>query len=485
MNRDGRPVISDSTLALACGAASLVARLLYGMMGLRFDLRPLDWFMQYLDPVLLRTRLAESLLYLHSQPPGFNLFLGVVLKTFPGRETAAFAAAFALVAAGLCWAVFLVQRKLGVGRQVALVLALVLAASPGLALYSSWLFYSLPVAVLLALAGLALARFDDAGRARDALAFFLLVAAVCLIHGLFHLVFLLAAVGAVLAASRGRRKVVLAAAALPVLLVAGVYAKNLAVFGRFTVSTWTGMNLWATTGAFVPAEVRQRLVSEERLSRAALVDRFESVELYPAEWQGRPPANVPALTQTRRASGYPNFNHYAYIGIGDRYLQDALAAVRWYPACLAKGLVKAWFCYFKSPSDYVLLEPNLDRLAGPNRVFDLLLAGRLPLDFGRLGLVPVRSDRGHFLGLLLLVGLPLVWLYGLASVRRAAGLTRGQRLVAGFLVASIAYVALVGNTLEAGENQRFRFATDSLSIVLLGLFVERWLAPRLRPRRQG
>lgn len=470
-------------MALACGAAALMARLGYGLMGLRFDLRPLDWFMQYLDPVLLRTRLAESLWYLHSQPPGFNLFLGLVLKTFPGQEAAAFQAAHLAMGAALCWAVFLLQRRLGVGRRVALVLTLVLAASPGLALYSSWLFYSLPVAVLLVSAGLALVRFGETGRARHALAFFLSVAAVCLVHGMFHLVFLLAAVAAVLAASRGRWRGVLAAAVLPVLLVAGVYTKNLFVFGRFTASTWAGMNLWATTGAFVPPDVRERLVREGRLSRAALVDRFESVEQYPAEWRGAPAADVPALTAPRRASGFPNFNHQAYISIGDHYLSDALTCVRYYPVGFVKGLAKAWFCYFKSPTDYVLLEPNLDRLAVPNRAFDLALAGRLPWDFGRLGFVPVRSDRGHHLGLLLLFGLPLVLAYGISLARRGSGCSAGQRLALFFVVAAVAWVALVGNTLDAGENQRFRFVTDPLSMVLLGLFFHRWLAPRLKSRR--
>ena len=36
--------------------------------------------MQYLDPLLLKSDLLKSLFYLHSQPPIFNLFLGIVLK---------------------------------------------------------------------------------------------------------------------------------------------------------------------------------------------------------------------------------------------------------------------------------------------------------------------------------------------------------------------------------------------------------------------
>jgi hypothetical protein len=77
---------------------------------------------------------------------------------------------------------------------------------------------------------------------------------------------------------------------------------------------------------------------------------------------------------------------------------------------------------------------------------------------------------------------------GRALQRRAAGglgaggraLDRPQRVVLGFLCFNIAYVALVGNLLELGENNRFRFETDPLSLCLLGLLLERSLIPRLR-----
>ncbi len=482
MNREGPVQFADHLASLACAGAALAARLGYGMLGVRFDSRPLDWFMQYIDPALLRDRLAESLWYLHSQPPGFNLFLGLVLKWSAGQEATTFNAVYALLAALLCWAVFALQRRLGAGRPVALVVTLVLATSPGLALYSNWLFHSLPVAVLLVLAALGAERFAEKGRASEALLCFAALGAVCLLHALFHLIFLLGAVAGVVWLSPGRRRAVLLGSALPVLVVAGVYAKNLAVFGRFTASTWTGMNLWATTGMYVPPPVRERLVQDGRMSEAALVDRFETVDAYPAAWQGQSPACVPVLTESRRTTGFPNFNHHAYIAIGEHYLRDAVAAVRFHPMGLVKGLAKAWFCYFKSPTDYVLLEPNRDRVAVLNCAYDMLLAGRLPFDFGRLGLVPLRSERGHFLGLLLLVGLPLVWMVGAARLRRGTGLPRSQRLVLVLILATIAWVALTGNTLEAGENQRFRFSTDPLSLVLLGLFIQRCLDRRARQR---
>ena len=46
------------------------------------DPDPLTWYWQYIEPALLKERLLESLFYLHSQPPLFNLLLGLTFKAF-------------------------------------------------------------------------------------------------------------------------------------------------------------------------------------------------------------------------------------------------------------------------------------------------------------------------------------------------------------------------------------------------------------------
>src|SRR5262245_61176470 len=98
IDRSGRP-LHDSRWPgrLALAAAFVVVELLYRHAGVRFDVTPLDEYLQYLDPVLLRTRLLESVYYLHMQPPLFNLFLGLVLKA----SAAHFAGAFQLIYLGL------------------------------------------------------------------------------------------------------------------------------------------------------------------------------------------------------------------------------------------------------------------------------------------------------------------------------------------------------------------------------------------------
>src|SRR6266542_1493548 len=70
---------ADARWLAAIAVLFAASRLLCYAAGMRFDLDPLRHFWQFLDPLLLRTRLAERLFYLHSQPSLFNLFLGLVL----------------------------------------------------------------------------------------------------------------------------------------------------------------------------------------------------------------------------------------------------------------------------------------------------------------------------------------------------------------------------------------------------------------------
>ena len=74
------------------------SRFLYGFFfGLRFNAETLNYYNQYLDPVLLRGSLFQSLWYLKEQMPGFNLFLGIVIQLFPVSYKIAFPLIFAVL----------------------------------------------------------------------------------------------------------------------------------------------------------------------------------------------------------------------------------------------------------------------------------------------------------------------------------------------------------------------------------------------------
>ena len=141
--------LSSPRLTLAMVGLFVLVQGGYRLAGVSFDATPLIHFWQFLDPELLRSRLGESLLYLHSQPPLFNLFLGLVLKLAPGAEAATFGALYLALGLALYLLTFAVMRQLGVGRPVALALSTWLMVSPSFVLYEHWLFYTLPLATLL------------------------------------------------------------------------------------------------------------------------------------------------------------------------------------------------------------------------------------------------------------------------------------------------------------------------------------------------
>ena len=127
----------------------MVSRCLYYRMGVRFDAEPLTFYWQLMDPVLLHDALWQSLFYLRTQPPGLDLFIGVIMHLFPGYETAAFQAAYLALGLILTVSLFLLLDRLHVNRGLALLITVICVVSPATELYENLLFYEYPIAVFL------------------------------------------------------------------------------------------------------------------------------------------------------------------------------------------------------------------------------------------------------------------------------------------------------------------------------------------------
>ena len=463
--------------------AFVVSRVGYAAAGIRFDASPLNGFWQFLDPVLLRHDLLRSCFYLHSQPPFFNLFVGAMLQTFPGSESQALQSAYLLGSFLLCASVLLLQMRLGVSRPVAFVVALLFTVSPSCVLYENLLFYTLPTALVLALSAVLLHEVMRRTSTWSIVCFLGCVLTLAMTRCVFHLLYVIVVVGGLAAVCRRGRKRIIVAALLPVLLLVGLSAKNLVLFGGFESSTWVGMNLWSTTGRNLSADVRERLVADGRLSDVSLIPRFSPLHSYPAEYtdvEGF--ESVAALRDVTKSTGHNNFNHLAYVDISQRYLEDALYVVSHHPRALGIGVLRACFQHFKSSSEDVSLGANGLKVGGVANVYDHLFYGKLPYDLSSVRWLPI-YDRGrhHHVFLFLLLALPLLVFYAVRLLRSHAGsgLDGGQRVLILYLCFNIVYVAVVGNLVEVGENNRFRFITDPLHLVLLGVFIHRVVAPRL------
>jgi hypothetical protein len=462
-------------------AVLALARAGYYGAGVRFDASPLPWYWQFVDPGLLRADLGRSIWYLHSQPPGFNLFLGVVLHLFPGHVTAAFHFCYLLL--GLVFAVtmFLLLRESGVPDAASGLLTAAYVASPACVLYENWLFYTYPVTVLLLLAAFFWQRSVRRGRFIDALLLFACGAALALTWSLFHLVWLvLLVVILILARRRGWRKAV-AAAAVPVLVVVFWYGKNRVQVGDFTASTWFGLNFSKMTNSMLTAPERRALHGDGIISAVSLVPPFSG----PGDYYGavpRPlPRGIPVLDQEVKPSGAPNFNNTIYLAVSRQYGRDALRVLAARPAAYARGLAESYLIYFLPASAYLLLGNNAAHVKGLAS-FASILDGRFVYHFDR-SLRQSQTARYYLQGMLntgwfLVLAYAFVLVFGLRHIFRSSSLRTSLFPSLLFCWFNVAWMTFVANGLEVGENNRFRFVTDPLVFAFLATAAATWLTRR-------
>jgi hypothetical protein len=455
----------------------------------RFDDSGLSFSYQYLDPVLLSTRLLESLVYLHCQPPLFNLFLGSVLKLSPENPTTLFHIVFVCCGLALYLTVVSLQIRLGVSRTVAVVLGSLFLMSPSFILYEKMLFYTFPMAACLVLSALCLSVTLTKQAKWAAWCFFLLLVVLAGVRTVFHIShYILVLVGlAILLRKEVRR--MMWPALVSLLLIVAMYGKNYVLFDKFTVSTWMGMNFWLVTGARLPLEERESLVAQGKLSEVALVPQFSGLDRYPGEYvEVKGYEGIPALRQKKRSTGSNNYNHLAYIGIADQYLRDSEYVFRHYPRSVAVSILKNYFDFFKSSTEHGYLRPNLDRVPTVVNIYDRVFYGKVGIDprryFGSVASEDTPSESFVYLGLL--IGLPIVVVYALRYAVMggdgADGTGQSARILVLYLCCNIIFVALTVNVVTFKEVNRYRFMTDPCSLVLLGLFVERFVKGTLLRR---
>ncbi len=425
----------------------VLSRIYFYWLGVRFETSSLEWYWQVLDPQLLAERLLESVFFLHSQPPLFNLMLGVGLKLSPDHSLVLFHVIFMGLGLLLAVAIYLLLTRFGLSRLIAAVLVLLYATSPNWLMYENWLFYDFPNAVALVLAGAALLAFGRTGSTRWLFGFFTLLAVVVWTRSIFHLAWFVVCVGIVLAARPRCWRAIAAAAAVPLVLIVALFAKNLVVFDFFGSSSWLGMSLTRLTTAEMDPVEREAWVGEGRLSRVALVPPFSPVESYESVGVPVTDCGIPALGWRLRSTGAPNFNHAAYLQISRMSLADAKVVIRRHPGLYLGSVARSGARFFWSPVNYPPFRDNLVATASTYRLFESTV--NLPLVAAMLGL--------------------LAFAYGgIRGWRWLRGTGSGDDAFFAFSVFTIAWVFSVASFFEFIENFRYRFAVEPLVFVMLG-----------------
>ncbi|MDC0711255.1 hypothetical protein POL68_22490 [Stigmatella sp. ncwal1] len=439
--------------------------------GVRFDLDTLPWFFQFIEPELLRTRLLESVYFLHAQPPLFNLFLGAVLKAFPENAPTAFTWLYIGFGLLLTLSLYGLLVQLRIPRWPSAVLTALFMASPATVLYENWLFYTYPEALLLCASALCFHRFVASGRLSAGVALFTLLGTLALTRSAFHLVWYLTLGGLALATvHRSHRRRVLLCLAGPLVLLLALYTKNAVHFGSFSASSWFGMNFAQIALKPIPFPERQEWVRAGQASALVLYEPFQRISAYPPEYIEVLGPDVPVLRRETKASHWPNLNHSAYVPLSRHFAREAFAAVQRHPRVYLETVGRGLRLFLTPASDYFFVARNRDHLGTLGWLYNRYL-------FGMYGALSPDMHGPWLVGdevaermLWNWTGLLLFGL-GAACLRVWTQLRHGGTCSASsatwvFLAVNILYVALVSNLFELGENNRLRYPVDPLVLAL-------------------
>jgi hypothetical protein len=341
--------------------------------------------------------------------------------------------------------------------------------SPEAILFENWPFYTWPVTALVVVTAYFFFRYEKTLQTKYAAAFFLLVTIICLTRSAFHLIYLAGCAILILLIKQPRRRDVQLYAAAAVAVVTLLFLKNFILFGFFGSSSWIGMNLWKIAENDAVSE----LVANNELPAMVEVPIFSPISDYSEEYQVVPEqfADVSSLANEYKANGEVNFNHYGFVRISKVYQDAAVYLITNDIPGYLKRVVKAWGIYSSPAWNYWFLDDNSAEIKGYIQIFTIapprFFIENDVLGISRLYNFPVSSLAVIPLALMVIMAELLLQLRTLYLTKNFQQFNFSFL----FLVMTIFFLALVGNSIETGENNRFRVLTDPLLVIAAVLSV--------------
>lgn len=456
------------------------SRILFYFLGVRFDTAPLYWFFQILDPVHLKTDLCQSLFYLHSQPPGFNFLVGIVVNGFPGYGFA-FRTLYLLCGLLIVFGIFFMLEKMNTPRFLSIPLTVFFMVSPPVILFENWLFYSYPTVLLLVASSVLLYLYLEKRTGTILVLFFFSLAAIVFMRSLFTLFWFLAVlIGLVLHDKKSSMRIIMCAL-FPLLLIIGLHVKNYCVFRQATLSSWFGMNLVKMTFT-VPQETIKQHVEQDEITEIILIKPFRSPEAYSEFTNIDTVTGIPVLDTQYKSTGFPNFNHIGYVSISQHYLDAATYLITRYPAHYGLSVIKAFYAYLRPTCDSIIFRGNnRKQLHGWIHFYEEYVLGNVLINVwqttytNRLG-----QNRVVHINLLY-VFLPILYMWSVMVALQPQKANISDKAGAGllqYIAFNLIYVTAIGNLIEVSENMRFRFLLVPFLYIVLATLLRRYLKKR-------
>jgi hypothetical protein len=440
---------------------------------------PLNFAKQFLDPVLLETELLTSIFYLHSQPPLFNLFLGLVLKFSPLPDLS-FEILFKTAGALIPLLLFGILTTMGIKSILAFFVTLIFMLNPTLILYEHLLYYTYCEAFLILLSIFALLNWTTTQQTLYLLLFWSTLLCLGMIRSLFHPVFFLLAAATITLFiffrinSRQLVKKFLLFSLIVFLPFGLLCTKNTLVYGFFGTSSWDGMSLWIKANGYSPEKIeefyRTGVISSKAL-KAGLTTFQPISHFFEKDELDLINCHHKADCQEWKSTGKPNFNHSGYIPLSKQLWRDATSLITVNPSLFGFYTIVSYglMLWHASDSVHALFYHNMQIVEPLEYIYRYFYFGFLGVE-SKLGSHPLWWTRAILISILFC----FFYLATLIAVFKKKISDIPTLIVCLFCFLIQAYTLAVSSLIEFGENNRFRFPVDGAFLVLVLGNVKLW-----------
>lgn len=454
--------------AALVAAFTLLHAVYYATSDIRFQFDIIHHYIQFPDITELSRDLVHGAIWTHYTAPAFTTFVAALVAVFGDGAATACWLSFLACGLVLVLATYGLARELGAGPVAASAVAILLLGSPEFIEYEHWPLYTLPVTTALSVAAWATTRGARTGHPALITLAFGMAAAAAVMWAFWHLLWFTVLIGWALLTMPGRRRIVLIAAAVPLLVIVALYIRTAVLFGHFSGGTGSGFPAAHRTVFTLPQSERLALVEQGILSPAAGLPYLSPVADAPPEYRdttGWP--QIPLLVAEQKPNGAPNYNHVGYIRMCTDLHADALTMLHHDPNPWLASILPATGNYLQLGSSYTFTDQPATQPATA-----LYTALYLSPD-GRLS--PI-----------LFPGFPLVFLAFLwLLLRRDAPLLPAAKVGAGFVLICVLWCSAVACLLEINENQRYRFSVDPMFLAVAAVLADGLRTGRWRRRQDA
>ncbi|MBF0274384.1 MAG: hypothetical protein HQK84_04035 [Nitrospinae bacterium] len=287
-------------------------------------------------------------------------------------------------------------------------------------------------------------------------------------------------------------KKILLAGLLPLLLVFGVYYKNLTLTGKYTVSSWLGMNLHNVITLTNTPEEKWLIKVGTLVSSIRSFSHRKEYKYY-LRALSLPDRGIPVIDQRVKSNGEMNFNSIEYLYISKLYMAEAIKLIKKEPQVYLRNILLTTLIYFHPSNEgfYYIYgkDPEKDvTIKGWDTFYNHFIYGQFSEPFHWYFPMIEERDKvttpltfndwflltGKNVAIFVVAAFFLILLYNSKKLYNA--FTEGDLEKSGtipllYLFFNLLYVTLVSILFEAGENARFRFLIEPLMVVNLGIIV--------------